>query len=233
MADRAETRREFAADRYARLYARAPVACLALDPSGVIREANHAAAALLRTSESALVGQPLFRFVTVQQQVLLRNHFRTLTETCERQATDLSLRVPESVHPIVVQIVSRMASDDIPEVVSVLVDITERRRAEMVLDFLDNAGQALSTVATTAAVVQQIPELAVPLLGDLCVVEFRDVANVMRKVKQQHKSVKGIALSGFGAQEDVRRAKQAGFTAHLTKPISFPRLESLIRDIAG
>jgi PAS domain S-box-containing protein len=155
------------------------VACLALDPSGIIREANHAAAELLRTSESALVGQPLFRFVASQQQVLLRDHFRTLTARCERQATDLSLRVPGSVHPIVVQIVSRMASTDVPEVVSVLVDITERRRAEMVLDFLDNAGQALSTVATTAAIVQQIPELAVPLLGDLCVVEFRDVANVI------------------------------------------------------
>src|SRR6185503_6237235 len=52
-------------------------------------------------------------------------------------------------------------------------------RAEIVLDFLDNAGQALSTVPTTAAVVEQIPELAVPLLGDLCVVEFRDVASVI------------------------------------------------------
>jgi signal transduction histidine kinase len=152
---------------------------LALDPSGIIREANRAAAALLRTNQSALVGKPLFLFVANQQQALLRNHFRALSEHGERQATDLALRIPASVHPIVVQIISAMASDDVPEVVSVLVDITERRRAEMVLDFLDNAGQALSTVATIAAVVEQIPALAVPLLGDLCVVEFRDVANVI------------------------------------------------------
>jgi PAS domain S-box-containing protein len=174
-----EERTESPARRYARLYGRAPVACLGLDPSGVIREANRAAAALLRTDERALVGEPLFLFVGNQQQSSLRNHLRLLSQTSERQATDLALRVPGCVHPILVQIISAMANADAPEVVSVLVDITERRRAEMVLDFLDNAGQALSTVATTAAVVEQIPELAVPLLGDLCVVEFRDVANVI------------------------------------------------------
>jgi PAS domain S-box-containing protein len=164
-------------DRYARLYMNAPVACLALDPSGVIREANLAAADLLRSEARALVGQPIFGFTGELQQSALREHFRDLAERRERVATDVALRVPGSVHPIVVQLVSTMAGDD--EVVSVLVDITERRRAEMVLDFLDNAGQALSTLATTAAIVEQIPALAVPLLGDLCVVEFRDVANVI------------------------------------------------------
>ena len=55
----------------------------------------------------------------------------------------------------------------------------------------------------------------------------------MREVQLRHKSIKGIALSGFGTLEDVRRAKIAGFAAHLTKPVSFPRLEAIIREIAG
>jgi len=57
--------------------------------------------------------------------------------------------------------------------------------------------------------------------------------DLMRAIHERHESVKGIALSGFGTQEDVRRAKLAGFMVHLTKPVSFPRLETTIREIAG
>jgi len=56
--------------------------------------------------------------------------------------------------------------------------------------------------------------------------------DLMRELQRQQKGIKGIALSGFGTQEDVRRAKLAGFTAHSTKPVSLPRLETLIREIA-
>jgi hypothetical protein len=67
---------------------------LALNPSGIIREANDAAGALLRTTVNALVGQALFRFVADQQQASLRNHFRMLSQQRARQATDLALRAP-------------------------------------------------------------------------------------------------------------------------------------------
>jgi signal transduction histidine kinase/CheY-like chemotaxis protein len=39
----------------------------------------------------------------------------------------------------------------------------------------------------------------------------------------------GIALSGFGMENDVNRARDAGFSEHLTKPINFERLEGAIR----
>ncbi len=38
----------------------------------------------------------------------------------------------------------------------------------------------------------------------------------------------GIALSGFGSDEDVRLSKEAGFADHLTKPVDFRRLEHII-----
>ena len=41
--------------------------------------------------------------------------------------------------------------------------------------------------------------------------------------------LRGIALSGFGMEEDVRRSKEAGFFEHLTKPVHFPRLQEVIR----
>lgn len=37
-----------------------------------------------------------------------------------------------------------------------------------------------------------------------------------------------IALSGSGTEEDVARSEQAGFAAHLTKPVDIGRLEALI-----
>lgn len=42
------------------------------------------------------------------------------------------------------------------------------------------------------------------------------------------KNLRGIALSGFGMENDVSRAHEAGFSEHLTKPINFERLEDAI-----
>ena len=40
----------------------------------------------------------------------------------------------------------------------------------------------------------------------------------------------GIALSGYGQEEDIRRSHEAGFIAHLTKPAS---REALVEAIAA
>jgi CheY-like chemotaxis protein len=45
--------------------------------------------------------------------------------------------------------------------------------------------------------------------------------------------VAGIALSGYGMPEDVRRSMEAGFTHHLTKPIEFARLHRELMTIAA
>ncbi len=55
--------------------------------------------------------------------------------------------------------------------------------------------------------------------------------DLMKQLRQSH-GVRGIALSGFGMDEDLRKSREAGFADHLTKPISFQRLESAMRKIA-
>jgi PAS domain S-box-containing protein len=55
---------------------------------------------------------------------------------------------------------------------------------------------------------------------------------LMRQVRQQRK-VRGIALSGFGMEEDIRKSREAGFDEHLIKPINFQKLQAVIRDVAG
>ncbi len=41
----------------------------------------------------------------------------------------------------------------------------------------------------------------------------------------------GIALTGFGMQEDIARTREAGFVNHLMKPIDFARLEETIQQV--
>jgi CheY-like chemotaxis protein/anti-sigma regulatory factor (Ser/Thr protein kinase) len=43
----------------------------------------------------------------------------------------------------------------------------------------------------------------------------------------------GIALTGFGMEEDVRRSKEAGFDLHLTKPIDFAELRDALARLSG
>jgi PAS domain S-box-containing protein len=51
--------------------------------------------------------------------------------------------------------------------------------------------------------------------------------DLMRAMRKRGK-VKGIALSGYGTDEDVRASKDAGFAAHLTKPVNFGELLAAI-----
>ena len=44
-------------------------------------------------------------------------------------------------------------------------------------------------------------------------------------------ALRGIALSGFGMENDVNKARAAGFSTHLTKPINFERLDEAIRSL--
>jgi CheY-like chemotaxis protein len=52
--------------------------------------------------------------------------------------------------------------------------------------------------------------------------------DLMRQLRP-HTRVKGIALSGFGRDDDIRRSKQAGFDMHLTKPVNLTRLKEAIQ----
>jgi signal transduction histidine kinase len=53
---------------------------------------------------------------------------------------------------------------------------------------------------------------------------------LMREVRLK-KDLPGIALSGFGSEQDISQAREAGFAEHLTKPINFERLEKTIQSV--
>jgi signal transduction histidine kinase/CheY-like chemotaxis protein len=55
--------------------------------------------------------------------------------------------------------------------------------------------------------------------------------DIMRQAKG-HRGIPGIALSGFGTEEDIRQSREAGFEEHLVKPINFKALLQTIRKVA-
>ncbi|HEY2410021.1 MAG TPA: response regulator, partial [Polyangiaceae bacterium] len=57
-----------------------------------------------------------------------------------------------------------------------------------------------------------------------------DGFQLMRAVRQKSQ-VKAIALSGYGTESDKRASREAGFDAHVTKPVNFDGLLHVIASV--
>ncbi|MBV9998558.1 MAG: response regulator [Verrucomicrobia bacterium] len=54
--------------------------------------------------------------------------------------------------------------------------------------------------------------------------------DLIRRLQQQNgRQIPGIAVSGFGMKEDIAKSRNAGFAAHLTKPVSSEVLKATIQ----
>ena len=56
--------------------------------------------------------------------------------------------------------------------------------------------------------------------------------DVIAEAKRK-RPVKGVALSGFAATEDIERGREAGFDFHLAKPVDFYELRTVLGQIAA
>lgn len=50
----------------------------------------------------------------------------------------------------------------------------------------------------------------------------------LMKILNQKYGLRGIALSGYGTEDDIARSKEAGFTNHLTKPVRIQELDRVL-----
>jgi CheY-like chemotaxis protein len=55
---------------------------------------------------------------------------------------------------------------------------------------------------------------------------------LMEKLRADY-GLKGIALSGYGMEEDINRSREAGFVSHLIKPVDFPQLQRVLAGVFG
>jgi CheY-like chemotaxis protein len=51
---------------------------------------------------------------------------------------------------------------------------------------------------------------------------------LIKELRARHEGLRGIALTGYGMEQDIARSQEAGFTVHLTKPVRVQSLENAL-----
>jgi CheY-like chemotaxis protein len=97
---------------------------------------------------------------------------------------------------------------------------------------LDHFGHEVSWAdgARSALAIVESKELDV-VLSDIGLPDgngYQVIAQAKRK-----QPVKGVALTGFDKEEDIRRSKEAGFDFHLTKPVDFHELRTVLAQVCS
>jgi CheY-like chemotaxis protein len=100
-----------------------------------------------------------------------------------------------------------------------------QRLMSRVLQSFKHDVKAADSVRTALALASEHPFDLV--ISDLGLPDGSGI-QLMRELQQKH-GLKGIALSGFAADDEVHgNVEGTGFIAHLTKPISFDQLQETI-----
>jgi signal transduction histidine kinase/DNA-binding response OmpR family regulator len=101
--------------------------------------------------------------------------------------------------------------------------------AEVMAKLLRKRGHAVTTASGVAAALEAARKQDFDILvSDLGLPDGSGL-DLMRQLKAV-RPMPGIALSGFGRDDDLRRCTEAGFVGHLTKPVDFTTLEQMIRE---
>jgi len=95
---------------------------------------------------------------------------------------------------------------------------------------LERHGYEITVAHTAEQAVEKVCTKEFDLLISDIGLPDRSGYELMREVRL-NKNLPGIALSGFGTEQDVNQARAAGFSEHLTKPINFERLERTIQNL--
>ena len=104
-----------------------------------------------------------------------------------------------------------------------------RQVMELALCALECTVTAASTIAEAIAAAERQPfDL---LISDIALPDGSGLS-LMRDLRSRHR-LRGIALSGFGREQDLAKSKEVGFDAHLVKPFSIETLEETLRELAG
>ena len=106
------------------------------------------------------------------------------------------------------------------------------RSTQMLLNELGHKSEIAHNGIQGIAIVEQFrPEVVLCDLG-LPGIDGYEVARRLRH-RSDLSEVHLISTSGYGQEEDKQRAIQAGFDAHLVKPIDFRELQRLLSELSG
>jgi CheY-like chemotaxis protein len=110
-----------------------------------------------------------------------------------------------------------------------LVDDHEESLAVMAR-LLKMSGYSVRTATCVGDALARASEQSCDLLISDLGLPDRSGHELMREIRELF-PVKGIALTGYTEDEDIRQSHEAGFERHLKKPVNFTELLAAIKDI--
>jgi PAS domain S-box-containing protein len=99
--------------------------------------------------------------------------------------------------------------------------------ATMLAKLLGSAGYSVKTAASAAEALDLASKEPFDLLVSDIGLPDATGYQLMQQIKERY-GTNGIAMSGYGMDEDIRKSREAGFSDHLVKPISFAQLDQAI-----
>jgi signal transduction histidine kinase/ActR/RegA family two-component response regulator len=104
--------------------------------------------------------------------------------------------------------------------------------AKVLARLLSACGHAVKTAQTAAAALELAgAEPFDVLVSDIGLPDATGY-ELMKEIKSRY-GIKGIAMSGYGMEEDLRKGREAGFSDHIVKPANVAQLEHAIRRVAA
>jgi two-component system, chemotaxis family, CheB/CheR fusion protein len=93
---------------------------------------------------------------------------------------------------------------------------------------LERSGYAVATARSVSEALAKADEGFDVLVSDIALPDGSGL-DLMAQLKARGPGVVGIAVSGFGRDEDTARSQAAGYAEHLTKPVGIQRLNDTIQ----
>ncbi len=103
---------------------------------------------------------------------------------------------------------------------------------DVLADLLRHVGHEVAVAACVAAAVQAInAERFDVILSDIGLPDGSGYS-LLTQARQKQPAIRAIALTGFGTEQDARFSREAGFDFHLTKPLDFHELRTVLGQMA-
>ncbi len=104
--------------------------------------------------------------------------------------------------------------------------------AKVMALLLRSLGHEVTTAHTVAAALEVGQDQQFDLvLSDLGLPDGSGL-ELMRALSQKY-GLRGVAISGYGMEEDLAQSERAGFFAHLTKPVNFQQVQAVLNQFAA
>jgi CheY-like chemotaxis protein len=104
--------------------------------------------------------------------------------------------------------------------------------AELLAELLQNHGHIVSIATSASAALALASENQFDVIVSDVGLPDATGYELMAQMRDRY-AIKGIAVTGSSRATDVERGREAGFSMHLTKPVSLRSLEAALQQVVG